>query len=94
MAIFYSDNAERSGGSISVPYSQWNANKGYLTHYENYLVLDFITRASKDRAEIAQARKELTICERKLEFWRKHPNFETAVVTRKVEEMKRQWEKR
>jgi hypothetical protein len=59
MAIFYSDNAERSAGGPSVPYSRWNAVEGYLTHYENYLMLDFLAKANTTQSERAQARKEL-----------------------------------
>ncbi len=93
MHIFYSDQRSE-GGAVSVPYEKWNANKGYLKHYENYLMLDFISKASKDGRERAQARKEMDICERKLAFWTRHPNYDQAEVTRGVQKLKAMWEKR
>lgn len=89
MPIIYSD--ERHDGPPSVPYHRWNANKGWLKHYENSLTLTFIVHATKDRVEKAQAQKELDIADRKMKFWENHPNFEKAVVIRGAEELKRKW---
>jgi hypothetical protein len=68
-----------------------NPTKAYLKHYSNYLFLEFITKRSQDRSELHQARKELTICERKLAYWKKVPGWESARVATEVEKLKKQW---
>jgi hypothetical protein len=90
MTIFYSEQRSEPVGPLP-PYETWDAVKGYLNHYSNYLVLDFMAKTSKDGREKAQARKELTICERKLAYWRRHPNFRLDEVTRGVEKLKAMW---
>ena len=90
MAIFYSD-AKGEGGQPSVPYHRWNAVKGYLNHYSNYLMLSFIAQSTRDRAEKHQAVKELAICERKMRFWTTHPNYDQSEVTKGCAALKRDW---
>lgn len=89
----YSDSAPVQTGNI-VPYHRQNANAGYLRHYSNYLYLDFILKNSKDMGEKHQVAKELTICERKLKYWRQHANFVQAAVLPEVEKLKKQWTKK
>ena len=86
----YSDSAPRS----STPVNVWamNATKAYMTHYANFLFLDFIMNHGT-YAEQQQARKELTICERKLRFWAKHPNYEAEIVRREKEKLHVAWKR-
>jgi hypothetical protein len=72
-------------------YESYQANKHYQTHYYNYLVLDFISKSTNDRAERAQALRELDICERKMLFCRRHPNFDSKLAEQHVLELKRQF---
>jgi len=90
MAIIYSEE-RHEGGAPTVPYERWNAVKHYLKHYANYLYLDFIAKASKDGRERAQARKEMAICEKKMAYWKRHPRYDQAEVTKGVQELKAQW---
>lgn len=92
MAIFY-DDAQRGGGD-PVPYDRINATRGYLRHYDNYLILDAIAKAPKNTLEKLQALKELTICERKMAWMQKHPNFNVKTVTEEVAKLKALWGQR
>lgn len=84
----YSDSGPRAQTAVNV----WNMNatKAYLRHFENFLFLDFILN-NGDYNERQQARKELTICERKMRFWEKHPNFEALTVQREKEKLLVSW---
>ncbi len=75
-----------------IPYDRINANKSWLKHYENWLYLDFIARKG-DRKEKDQARSELIICERKMTWNEKHPNFDWVVVIPEKLKLQRQWRK-
>jgi hypothetical protein len=90
MGICYDDGRAEVPANLP-PYETWNAVKGYLNHYANYLYLDFLSKQSTDGRERAQARKELTICERKLKYWTTHPNWDKKAVLEGVEKLKRDW---
>lgn len=88
MAIFYADNRD-SDAKIDV--WRMDGTKAYLRHYENYLMLDFISKASKDREEVRRSRVELTMCEKKLAFWQRHPKYDDADAKRGVAKLKAMW---
>ena len=88
--FFYSDTAPRS--SVQIDVWRMNANKAYMRHYENFLFLDFILNNGNDREKV-EAKVELKICERKLDFWKKHPNFEPQTVQALVEKMHIAWKR-
>ncbi len=91
MTFFYSDNSEPFTGSF-IPYSEQPAGKYYITHYSNYLYLNFIlTHESSTFAEKTQAKKELDICERKLAYWRRHPNWSHEATDNEVAKLKSEW---
>lgn len=75
MAIIYDDTDKGWAGRNPVPYDRLDATKHYLTHYENWKFLNFILQASDDRVERHQANKEIGICDRKLTYWSRHPNW-------------------
>lgn len=85
---FYSDIAPRGKSDIDV--WKMNGSKAYLRHYDNYLVLNFIAK-NGTRQERAEVEKEILICERKLAFWEKHPNYDREVVARAKEQMLKDW---
>jgi hypothetical protein len=91
MAIIYSDTEPRRTGRPPIPYERWNATKHYLEHYTNLLFLSAIVARPKDPLEKRQALKELSICERKLEYWTRHPNFDRDEVVRGCLALKTQW---
>lgn len=92
MAIFYSDAKEPFTGSIDP--DKLDAVAGYLRHYSNLLALTFMaSHAGTTVIEKAQARKELTICERKLKWWERLPRYDQKAALLGVEALKRDWAK-
>lgn len=90
--FFYSDT--RMPGAPKIDIWKMNGTKAYLRHYDNYLFLQFVTvNPRSTETEKRQARLELTICEKKLEFWRKHPNYDHDEALKGVQALKRNWEK-
>lgn len=90
MALFYSDNREPFKGRPG-DFAKYPATAKYLEHYANYIILDRILQAPKDLAERGQAAKELTLCEKKLAYWTRHPNFVRAEAERGVAKLKALW---
>lgn len=89
MSIIY-DESSIAAGPIDV--TKINATNAYLRHYENQLYLKFIANnPGADRVEKAQAEKELKICERKMEYWRRQPTFEQSIASTQAMELKRNW---
>jgi hypothetical protein len=92
MILVYDENAPRMmGGFRSL--ANANATAIYLTHFQNKLYLNFIAMNSDIHEEKAQANKELLICERKLTFWARHPNYEQSVVTEEIARLKKLYER-
>lgn len=89
--IVYEENPmPRSGASFD--FGAADATKFYLEHYRNWKLLQFIsTNTLATFAEKQQARKELTICDRKLAYWSKHPNFDTKRMQAGVVEIDKEW---
>jgi hypothetical protein len=72
----------------------WNLNgtRQYLKHYDQYMFLHFVTKNDlTTQSEKAQARKELTIAEQKLEFWTKHPKYDPIEAKKGAEKLKKDW---
>ena len=78
-------------GGFPIDYDKINATAGYLRHYENWLTLDFIAKATNRVQEKMQALNEMKIAERKMNWHKRHPNYDQEAVTRGVEEFKRGW---
>lgn len=91
MALIYDTSAQSAGVPISV--SRMNATKAFLRHFENKLILSFFAEKGS-QIEKWQAEKELLICERKLRFWEKHPNFEGAVAMKEMGNLKKAWKEK
>lgn len=90
MHFFYPSAPERSDSQINI----WrlNGTKQYLKHYDNLLFLHFISKNPRAaELEKRQARLEMTIAEKKLAFWSRHPNFDKEEAMRGVEALKRAW---
>lgn len=86
--FFYSDERAEPFKGGKLP----DATKGYLRHARNRLFLDFFA-TSPDFAEAAQARKEIVICERKQNYWRRQIGFDAAEAARGMTKLKAEWGK-
>jgi hypothetical protein len=98
MGLVYDDD---EGGTIRMraniarnhkPYDELDASGFYVRHYSNLLYLQFIS--SNPRAtysERRQADRELVICQRKLDHWKRHPNWRQEVVDPMIIKLKRDW---
>lgn len=74
MMFFYSDTEKRSFSSaFNAEY--YDANHMICKHLENYFFLKFILLKSDDTVEKHHASKELDICERKMNFWKRQSSF-------------------
>lgn len=88
--FFYSDSG--SGGSVNLNMlSRMDPTKQYCKHLDNWFFLKFVLMNSTDFAERAQANKELTICERKMTYWKRNGRFDSAAAQRYKDELKKQW---
>lgn len=93
MTFCYSENEPRMSGSHFTSYENQNAVRNYLTHYGNYLYLNFIMKHPETSyLEKTQASKELEICERKMKHWERHPNFNIKEVEVGKSELSTPWE--
>lgn len=75
MGIVYSDN-DGPASRYPVRYENLDATKHWLTHFGNHCYLSFIFKNSQDRTEKHQANKEISIADKKMAYWRRHPNFD------------------
>lgn len=91
--FFYSDTKEPFTGSPSKVW-EMNGTKVYLSHYSNLLYLHFIAEhQGTSFAEKRQAEKEIVLCEKKLEWWKRHPNYDQDEATRGIEKLKKEWKR-
>lgn len=74
MMFFYSDTDKRTFNS-AFRADDYDANHMICKHLENYFFLKFILMKSDDIVEKHHASKELDICERKMNFWKRQSSF-------------------
>ncbi|WSG93585.1 hypothetical protein U8P73_36160 (plasmid) [Rhizobium beringeri] len=79
---FYSDTSPKGPSDINV--WKMNGSKCYLTHFSNYLFLMFVSKRGHSRRK-ASVEKEILICEKKLAFWQRHPQFDAEYVQKEKE---------
>ena len=72
--VFYSDTDKRTFNS-AFRADDYDANHMICKHLENYFFLKFILLKSDDTVEKHHASKELDICERKMNFWKRQSSF-------------------
>lgn len=85
--IVYSDTKEPFTGSIN----KINPNRAYKNHLENHHYLSFIQKNSKDAREKIQCTKEIGIADSKMNFWKKHPDFNKKQQEADHAEVKKKW---
>lgn len=88
----YSETGGHTKGFVDL--SRADAVKNYLIHYGNSKTLRFIINKSQDFGDRRQATRELEICERKMLFWSKHNNFESASVGTAKQKIDKMWQGR
>lgn len=74
MILCYQDNEIRRSSKPFYP-EDYDANRMISKHLENYFFLKFILAKSDDIVEKHRASKELEICERKMNYWKRQVNF-------------------
>jgi hypothetical protein len=94
MSIIYSDEpqvpwSQRGGHAFS---ANVNATAKYVEHFRNSLYLQFLANHPRTTwNEKTQARKELVIAERKMTYWRRHPNFNAQQAADLCDKAKAEW---
>lgn len=90
MFFFYNENAKSTFTGRFYP-EDYNANSMICKHLENYFYLKFILLKSDSISEKHQAAKELTICERKMNFWKRQANFCFDQYQKDISRYKKNW---
>lgn len=85
--FFYDD--KRTGDFNPAIARRLDPTAAYLRHYDNMLFLQFILNRSEDRTERHQANKEMTICQRKLDYWARSYDHSRALIG--MDALKKRW---
>ena len=83
--IFYDTIESAKNFSPSINPRNLNPNTQWAHHSYNHFVLSHISRNTPDPKEREQAKKELMIAERKINYWQRSPAFhlDSALRSRK-----------
>lgn len=76
--ILYSDEKLPFTGKVKI--DQMDPHKKWIVHYGNYRFLKFMYDNSTDRSERFQAGKEMSIAQRKMDWWKRHPKWNPAII--------------
>ena len=91
MHYVYSEN---TGGSFINPaiLLKMDANKKYSEHFYNHCYLVFILRHEASTfAEKQQANKEIAMAAKKMEYWKRMPNWDKEIAGRLCDKIRKQW---
>ena len=78
--IIYS-NAKSKG---MINFETADAVKYYIRHYENWLFLREVFAGAVNKDQKRQANWEIRVADRKMEFWRRHRNFDVQEAGRQM----------
>lgn len=82
---------EREFGGMTKSYDQQPANKYWAEHYAALLQLDRMTTDyTKSTAERRDAQRAMMVCQRKLDHWARHRNYNTEQAARDAARLKRE----
>lgn len=81
MGIFYSEEP-RQGAMSMAGYDRWDANAAWVTHTWNREVLKWMSAAETDARKKLDCEREVLIAQRKIDWWKRHPNFNQAAAER------------
>lgn len=90
MHFIYEDNPIRKRSNKPFSIEDFDATEQYLKHFGNSLELAFFL-ANGNREEKQRASKELAICDRKMLFWKRAPNFDIKMAANGCDRLKRKW---
>ena len=84
----------KGGSFVGTPISEWSVEQvmgAWGKHAKNrYELMFYLKNGTAD--EKMQASNELEVCDRKLEFWEKHPQFDKRTAREIDSELARKWE--
>lgn len=63
----------------------------WLEHFSNSLILNAFLQRAGTPSEKAQIQKEMSICERKMAFWRRHPRFVQKTASDEAQKLRSAW---
>lgn len=88
MHLIYPDVAPRTGQTGGRPpnYLEIDASGKWLEHFQNRLRLDHIAKTHADFQTRQRAEFELLTAERKMDYWKKHPNWDFSQIKHEVAE--------
>lgn len=87
MVLVYSETEIRNG-KFSI--NDANPNIIIRNHIKNWFYLKFIYM-NGSTLEKLQAEKEILICERKIKFWERHPEFNISEYEKAIKTEKDTW---
>lgn len=90
MHFIYDDNSVRTAFSSRVSYDDIDAVSKWATHFANSMQLKFFMQHGNTQEKL-QAQHELAICERKMTYWQRHPNYSAAAAAQRAESIKKMW---
>lgn len=93
MVLIYG-NEPRTNAKFSKPISEWEPAQvmgAWQKHVENRCFL-FFMYTKGTCSERQQASQELEICDRKIAFWERHPNFDKPAAQLANAKIKRNWQ--
>ena len=91
MAYFYSDSEERQSGGPPIDFTKIDAVKAWAKHYANMLMLGFLEANETDGRARADVRREIAVCQKKMDYWQKQPSWEAVRGLDAAEECKKLW---
>lgn len=89
MPLCYSDKTS-PGDFVGFDPLRADPVKAMMKHYSNYLYLTFMLE-NGNMTEKHEASKELVICERKMNYWKRQPHFSTEEAARQILALKKDW---
>lgn len=92
MYIVYNENEVRSKFASTTPYSDLDATRFWGEHQKNWFYLRFFsTNPLATFQEKKQAELEMIIAEKKMAYWRKHPNWSHSSAERIINTLRNEW---
>ena len=87
--LVYSDTEPKTAFTGSL--SSINPNRAFKNHLENWFFLK-LTLRNGNMIDRHQASKELAICDRKLEYWQRKPEFDMKQAEKDIAELRSRWQ--
>jgi len=86
-SIIYNDRPRKRNGGFST--AELDPATFFKTHATNYYQLRALYNSTTDYNEKYQANAEMAIAERKMAYWRNHPDFTTTHEMDIISELKK-----